>query len=81
MAITYNTITGDSAMNAKARILRDKVLKPSLKNMKCKTCKIDSVFEFKRHDGYPNSSSVDHVLKACCPTFEREIKDKLGINS
>lgn len=80
MAIKYNTVTGDSVMNKKAREKRDLVLKPILKGLKCPYCGGDSEFTFQQHQGYAHSSSVDWVFHACCIDFEKLVYDKLGIN-
>ena len=80
MAIKYDTNTGYSHLNTKARTLRDMVLKPQLSGMKCTVCKSDSIIYFKQHQSYPGSGSVDWFINACCSDFEKKVYQKLGIN-
>lgn len=80
MAIKYNTRTGSSFFNSKAAALRDYVLKPALKGIRCTNCNGDSEFTFHQHQGYPGSGSVDWEFNPCCSSFERKVYTKLGVN-
>lgn len=80
MAIKYNTRTGEKTMNAKAAQLRDYVLKPKLKGIRCTSCGGNSEFTFQQHQGYVGSGSVDWKFHPCCPDFKAKVFEKLGVN-
>ena len=79
MAIKIKIQTGALHLNVKAKGIRDNALKPKLKGMKCKYCSENTIISFQQNQAFPGSSSVDYVIDACCPEFDREIKNKLGI--
>lgn len=80
MAIKYNTLTGDDFTNTKARILRDHVLKPKLRGLRCASCGGDSEFTFHRSTAYVGSGSVDWKLHPCCSAFEKKVYERLEMN-
>ena len=65
--IKYEIKTGDKALNEHARGVRD-YSKIQLRGMHCKKCQgVDTIIRFL----------PDPALYACCPEFEKRIREKL----
>ena len=74
--IKYDTKTGSSFLNEKARAQRDGTFKPTLKGMHCRKCNSDSIIRFVES----GTNYVKTEIESCCPDFENRIREKLWPN-
>lgn len=60
--IKYEIQLGSKASNMKARNLRDGLLRPMLRGMHCRQCKLDTIIGFEIVDGCPRYDFAPGVL-------------------
>jgi len=74
--IKYEIKLGHRHLNDEARRQRDS-FKPDLRGMNCKLCRTDTLIYFV--DGW--NHHAEFRIDACCPYFEKRIREKLGLGS
>jgi hypothetical protein len=73
--VKYQIKLGYRHQNVEARRQRNS-FKQDLRGMHCKLCKTDTIIYWA--DGW--NHHPEFRIKACCPYFERRIREKFGVD-